>query len=548
MAGTTWNPSDKDSAITLSNGNLTAENTSGLSANKSARAVDYQNSGKYYFEVVIGNAGGGSPEIYVGLSNSSDAMSGTIGGNASSYAYRVLTGSKRTSASNAGYGAALTTGDVLGVAVDFTAGAIWFSKNGTWQASASLSEVEAGTTTHAAFTGVSASLAPSITINDAAPGPIVTLRSSSGDITGTVPSGFTAGWPPPPATTHGDGSVTMPLVVAVTGKVSPTHGAGALTMPMVVAATGVVSPIHGAGAVSMPLVVAAHGVSPGKGQVALSMPLVVAATGTVGVSGTFNASMPNALGASMYGVVAESGTFDADLGLLGADMMGSVGVVGTIDSTLDGPESDLAGLVAVVGVIGTDLGELGAALVGYVPITGTITGALGILGAQLVGVPGAGETWHVIAMNLKTGAITEYESFAFNSMIEWDGAYYGANDSGIFQISGDLDDTVEIDAYARTARTDHESDITKRASDVYLLATSAKRMVFRVIADGEAATVYEYSVPTNLHTGMDAVKSDLGRGLRARYFQYEFANVDGADFECDGFDVVVEAQERRRKR
>ena len=41
------------------------------------------------------------------------------------------------------------------MAVDVDTGTIWFSKNGTWQNSATISEIGAGTTTNSAFTGKS---------------------------------------------------------------------------------------------------------------------------------------------------------------------------------------------------------------------------------------------------------------------------------------------------------------------------------------------------------------------------------------------------------
>src|SRR5262245_9189902 len=48
-AVTTWNPSDKTANITLSNGNLTAQNTDGT--NSAARGTTSKSSGKHYFEV-----------------------------------------------------------------------------------------------------------------------------------------------------------------------------------------------------------------------------------------------------------------------------------------------------------------------------------------------------------------------------------------------------------------------------------------------------------------------------------------------------------------
>ena len=41
------------------------------------------------------------------------------------------------------------------MAVDVDTGTIWFSKNGTWQNSATISEIGAGTTTNSAYTGKS---------------------------------------------------------------------------------------------------------------------------------------------------------------------------------------------------------------------------------------------------------------------------------------------------------------------------------------------------------------------------------------------------------
>ena len=55
------------------------------------------------------------------------------------------------------YGDSYTTGDIIGVAFDVDNGAIWFSKNGTWQNSATISEIAAGTTTNAAFSSITTS-------------------------------------------------------------------------------------------------------------------------------------------------------------------------------------------------------------------------------------------------------------------------------------------------------------------------------------------------------------------------------------------------------
>ena len=63
-------------------------------------------------------------------------------------------GEKRNNSTGTSYGDTYTDGDIIGIAYDATNGTIWFSKNGTWQNSATIGEIAAGTTTNAAFSGI----------------------------------------------------------------------------------------------------------------------------------------------------------------------------------------------------------------------------------------------------------------------------------------------------------------------------------------------------------------------------------------------------------
>ena len=110
------------------------------------------NSGKWYWEVKITSAGIHYCGVWQpGYNNGdvSDALDGIV-------IYRQ-DGNKQaeTAATTTSYGDSFTTGDIIGVAVDVDTGTIWFSKNGTWQNSATISEIGAGTTTNSAYTGKS---------------------------------------------------------------------------------------------------------------------------------------------------------------------------------------------------------------------------------------------------------------------------------------------------------------------------------------------------------------------------------------------------------
>jgi len=110
------------------------------------------NHGKWYFEmkVLIVNYS------YIGVWQTQGAWTnpGLYDGLSGVNTYRGADGS--TNDENVGiasYGTSQSANDIVGCAFDCDTGTIWFSKNGTWQNSATQAEVVAGTTTNAAFTG-----------------------------------------------------------------------------------------------------------------------------------------------------------------------------------------------------------------------------------------------------------------------------------------------------------------------------------------------------------------------------------------------------------
>jgi len=150
----TWNPliselnssrvyADGNRKVTLNNADDGAETTMFVPAGS-----------KGYCEITV-DTNAANPTVGIRRSDSQTTLSSTNLSGALEYGYRGANGQKRGgAASAASYGNTFTAGDVIGVAIDTVAGAVWFSKNGTWQASATIGEVNAGTTTNAAFTGL----------------------------------------------------------------------------------------------------------------------------------------------------------------------------------------------------------------------------------------------------------------------------------------------------------------------------------------------------------------------------------------------------------
>ena len=119
----------------ITNGNLNVS-VSGAGSGGAGSTIAV-NSGKWYFEVTP-TAMAASDTMAIGIRNiSADAgASGAWNGGVSgSYIYRA-DGFKRNNGTSGAYGASYTTSDVIGVALDLTAGTLVFYKNNTSQGTA----------------------------------------------------------------------------------------------------------------------------------------------------------------------------------------------------------------------------------------------------------------------------------------------------------------------------------------------------------------------------------------------------------------------------
>ena len=74
--------------------------------------------------------------------------------NAKGWGY-LKSGNKENGGSGGSYGDTYANYDYIGIA--YNNGALWFSKNGTWQNSATATEIANGTTTYAAYSGIDTS-------------------------------------------------------------------------------------------------------------------------------------------------------------------------------------------------------------------------------------------------------------------------------------------------------------------------------------------------------------------------------------------------------
>jgi len=138
------NPLYLGSLQTLSQGNLTSAKTTGTSISDVWGTFGIT-EGKWYFECYV-SALAGSLYIGIGQGGGIGEPRDDLAVSPTSYSYENG-GNKRYGSTSSSYGDTYTVGDVVGCAIDMDDGKIWWSKNGTWQASG---DPSAGT--NAAFT------------------------------------------------------------------------------------------------------------------------------------------------------------------------------------------------------------------------------------------------------------------------------------------------------------------------------------------------------------------------------------------------------------
>ena len=145
------------------------------------------------------------------------------------------------------------------------------------------------------------------------------------------------------------------------------------------------------------------------------------------------------------------------------------------------------------------------------------------------------------AINTRTTGVTEYQDFAFDSLIQSGRKSLGANATGLYELDGDTDAGAPIVADILSGYMQLGGSHFKAFKAAYLgVATPGGQFVLKLIT-GDGAT-YAYTVTART---MHTARVNFGKGLRNRYFRFELQNIDGADFNLDNVEFIPLVSQRR---
>lgn len=202
---------------------------------------------------------------------------------------------------------------------------------------------------------------------------------------------------------------------------------------------------------------------------------------------------------------------------------------------------------SVIGNVATgalSLPAMSVQVVAHGPQEGVISVSLPGLFVSAIAANVTPATFRTWVLNLRRGALTEYNNFTYNSFAQFNGQLLAASSDGLFALDNtDTDDGEDIDASVITAQTDFGSTKLKRVPRLYVGYKSAGDMELHTITSEDGTR--KYLLTRNGIAGIQHRRVPMNRGPKTRYWQFGIANRDGADFLIESLSAYPENVARK---
>jgi hypothetical protein len=335
-------------------------------------------------------------------------------------------------------------------------------------------------------------------------------------------------------------ALTMPTpTLTATGLVTNV-GVTALTMPTPGLTVGALAGISASVAVAMPLPVLAV-TEPTTAALVMPMPLLSAG------------AIEGAVGTAYLGLPVPQVDINAQVPFVASPALnlpmpqlaanGVTGIVGASVNTLRGFALAAEGATGVVGTATLTLPVYALDVDGYLPMIGVVELTMPSLQLMTVGGPAATGAPATVVMHTETNAVSEYTNYPFNSFAQFNGVYLGAGANGLFALTGDTDAGTIINAAARVGITDFGTSHLKRVDRAYVGYRTDGNLIMSVFTDETVQR--DYLLSGNGYAGLHGAFTRFGKGLAARYYQFQIANQNGAYFDMNMIELKPTELKRR---
>jgi hypothetical protein len=148
-------------------------------------------------------------------------------------------------------------------------------------------------------------------------------------------------------------------------------------------------------------------------------------------------------------------------------------------------------------------------------------------------------------LNVFNAAHSTYTNFGFNSYFWLAGKYYGVKADGIYEITGNVDVTAEIQAEIITSTSSFNKQGMKACSDAFVLGRVGGDISVGVITDEDKEFTGFVGKDDN-RTGLHRMRVKIDTGLQGATLQYRIKNMNGSHFSINSLEVSLRELQRAR--
>lgn len=296
--------------------------------------------------------------------------------------------------------------------------------------------------------------------------------------------------------------------------------------------------------VDLPLITASATALIGvRGSVTAAIPAIAAVLLPVGaISATMPVVLPQ-VAAALNAVQARVATVSASLRVPTPSINAQLASVATLNGALTLIDTQLSALMSVSATVLVVLQSVDVSLTARIPVGDVINYTATTLGTPIPYTQRSQTPTLVQVTNTLSNAVSTYEQYNFNSFAEIGGKLYGANHDGLFELTGELDDTAEINSTLKSAAVHFGSEMQKRMSDFFMAARADGDITLRVFIDENDPLEYTLS-PLDI-ASLKQRRSLIGKGAKGKNWQFELSNVGGCDFDIDTINLAAVNLSRR---